>query len=274
MPPRRAWPNSSSPAAHRLHRALLGHRALGHDHDREEAPTRVAALDQAADLVDVEGPLGDQDHVRAAREPGVQGDPARVTPHHLDDHHSVVRLGGGMQTVDGVRRDLHGGVEPEGHVGSRKVVVDRLRHPDHRQVVLAMQARRGSERVLAADRDQPGESRGFERRADQLGAVVALEGVRARRAQDRAPARQDAARRFDAEVLVNAFERAAPAVPKADDVVSVIVDPPAHNGADDRVQARAVASPREHADPHARHDTQARQNAAPWNSHAHQPGGR
>ena len=104
--------------------------------------------------------------------------------------------------------------------------------------------------------------------ADQLGPVVALERVRARRAQDRAAARQDAARRLDGEVLVDALDRPAPAVAEADDLVAVVVDPPAHDRPDDRVQARAVASPREHADPHAGHDTQARQNGAPWDSQA------
>jgi hypothetical protein len=43
----------------------------------------------------------------------------------------------------------------------------------------------------------------------------------------------------------------------------VVVDTAAHDRSDDRVQTRAVASPREHADPHAGHDTQARQNGAP-----------
>src|SRR3954462_8882430 len=49
-------------AAHRFPRALLGHRALGHDDDREEAATRAAAPDEPADLVDVERLLRDQDH--------------------------------------------------------------------------------------------------------------------------------------------------------------------------------------------------------------------
>ena len=65
---------------------------------------------------------------------------------------------------------------------------------------------------------------------------------------------------------MDGLDRPPPAVAEADDLVAVVVDPPAHDRPDDRVQARAVASPREHADPHAGHDTQARQNGAPWNS--------
>ncbi len=90
IPPRRSWPNSSvSPATVSIVPSR-GHGALGHDDDREVAPARVAAPDQAADLVDVERPLGDQDHVGAAGDPGVQRDPARVAAHHLDDEHAVV----------------------------------------------------------------------------------------------------------------------------------------------------------------------------------------
>ena len=128
IPPRRSWPNSSlSPLTISIVPSC-GMRALGDDDDREVAPARVAAADQAAHLVDVERPLGDQDHVGAAGEPGVERDPARVAAHHLDDHHAVVALGRRVQAVDRVGGDLHGGVEAEGHVGAAEVVVDRLRH--------------------------------------------------------------------------------------------------------------------------------------------------
>ena len=62
--------------------------------------------------------------------PGVGRDPPGVAAHDLDDHHPVVALGGGVQPVDGVGRDLHRGVEPEGEVGLRQVVVDRLGNAD------------------------------------------------------------------------------------------------------------------------------------------------
>src|SRR5207237_8209483 len=57
-----------------LHRALDRRRALGHDHDREVAAAVVAALDQPADLADVERALRAPDHVGAAGAPGVQRD--------------------------------------------------------------------------------------------------------------------------------------------------------------------------------------------------------
>ena len=225
MPPSRAWPNSSVARGHELHRALLRHRALGDHDDREVAPARVAPLDQPAHLLDVERPLGDQDHVGAAGQPGVQRDPARVAAHHLDDHHPVVALGGRVQPVDRVGRDLHGGVEAERHVGAAEVVVDRLRHADDRQAVLAVQPRG---RARACPRRRSRSARRAAARASfsriALRPVVALERVRARRAEDRPAAGQDAARRLDRQLLVGVLERPAPAVPEADDLVAVVVD--------------------------------------------------
>src|SRR5215208_1227132 len=78
------------PALRHLHRAGHGGGTLRHDHDREEPPSRMAAADQPADLVDVEWLLRDQDHISAPGQSRVKSDPAGVAPHHLDDHHAVV----------------------------------------------------------------------------------------------------------------------------------------------------------------------------------------
>ena len=133
MPPRRTWPNWSTLRSPTSSDALLRHRALGDDDDRGVAATLVTALDAIAHLVDVERHLRDQDDGRAAGDAGVGGDPAAVAAHHLDHHHPVVALGGGVQPVDRVGGDLHRGVEAERQVGADDVVVDRLRHADDRQ---------------------------------------------------------------------------------------------------------------------------------------------
>ena len=113
----------------------------------------MTAADQLADVIDVEGALWDQDDVGAAREPGLERDPARVAAHHLDHHHAVVGLRGRVQPVDRLGGDLERRVEAEGHIGGGEVVVDRLRDAEHRNVVLTVEPRRGPQRVLAADRD-------------------------------------------------------------------------------------------------------------------------
>ena len=225
----------------------------------------MPAPDQADDLLDVEGPLGDEDHVGAAGEPGVERDPAGVAAHHLDDHHPVVALGRGVEPVDGLGGDLHGGVEPEGHVGAAEVVVDRLRHADHRQAVVAVQPGRGAQRVLAADRDQPVE---VERCACspriRSGPPSCVKRVGPRGAQDRAAAREDAAGRLDRQLLVGVLERAAPAVAEADDRVPVRVDALAHDRPDDRVEAGAVAASGEHSDAHERRRYPRPSQSAAW----------
>ena len=121
---------------------------------------RGGACSRLAEFVDVEGDLGDQHRGGAAGDARVGGDPARVAAHHLDDHHPVVALGGGVQSVDRVGRDLDGGVEAERHVGADDVVVDRLRHADDRQSVFLVQPAGDAERAVAADHDQRRRCRG------------------------------------------------------------------------------------------------------------------
>src|SRR3954454_3101735 len=163
----------------RLDLAVLRHRALRDDDDRERPPVLVAVADAVADLLDVERPLRDEDHVGAAGDAGIAGDPARVPPHHLDDDHAVVRLRRGVQAVDRIGGDLHGGLEAEGEVGAGEIVVDRLRDPDDVDAVVG-QAPRDAERVLAADRDQPVEAVLLQRRPDALDPALLLVRVRAR----------------------------------------------------------------------------------------------
>ena len=61
-------------------------------------------------------------------------------------------LGGRVEAVDRLRRDLDGGVEAEGAVGAGEVVVDGLGDADDRQ--LPRQLVGGVERAVAADGDE------------------------------------------------------------------------------------------------------------------------
>ena len=105
-------------------------RTLGDDHDRRELAAAVAALQSLAHVVDVEGDLGHEDLGRTAGDAGVGGDPPHVPTHDLAHDDAVMGLRGGAQAIDGVGGDLHGGVEAEGDLGSRQVVVDGLRDTD------------------------------------------------------------------------------------------------------------------------------------------------
>jgi hypothetical protein len=83
----------------------------------------------------------------------VQGDPAGVAPHDLDHHDPFVGAGGGVQLVDRVGRGHDGGVEAERGQRRGEVVVDGLRHADHRHAQLG-EARGEPEAAVATDRDQ------------------------------------------------------------------------------------------------------------------------
>src|SRR5207344_171778 len=133
-----------------------------------------------------------------------------------------------------------------------EVVVDRLRHADHADAVLAVQPRRRPQCVLAADRDQAVDTVGLEVGEEPLGAPLFLERVGARGAEDRAAARQDAAHLGHAERAAVALQRAVPAVAVADELVPAAFDALAHDRADHRVQTWTVPAAGEHADPHAR----------------------
>src|SRR5205814_6610493 len=79
---------------------------------------------------------------------------------------------------------------------------------------------------------------------------LGLEGVRARGPQDRAATRQNAPCGLDRELHVRALEGSAPAVPKAQDRVAVVVDALADDRPDHRVQAGTVTTAGENADAH------------------------
>ena len=270
MPPRRAWPNSSvSPATVSIVPSR-GIGALRHDDDREVAPARVAPPDQAAHLVDVERPLGDQDHVRASGEPRVQRDPARMAAHHLDDHHPVVGLSAvvwsrsiaSVAICTAVSKPKVMSVPPR----SLSIVFGT---PSTRQAVLVVQARRRAQRVLAADRDQPVEVERVEVLADALDARRLLERVRPRACAGSCRRAAGSRGRLDRQLVVGVLERPAPAVAEADDRVPVAVDPLAHDRPDHGVEPRAVASAGENPDAHGRDDTRARQNHPAWRPRAY-----
>ena len=182
--------------------------------------------------------------------PAVQRDPAGVPAHHLDDEHPVVRLGGGVQPVDRLARDVDRGVEAEGEVGAGEVVVDRLGYADHVDAEVG-ELGRDAEGVLAADRDQRVHAVAGEVVLDPLDAALDLERVGPAGAEDGAAARQDAAHLRHAELHGQALERALPAVAVADEVEAVHADALADHRPDHRVESGTVAASGEHSDPHA-----------------------
>ena len=89
--------------------------------------------------------------MRAARDPAVQRDPARVTAHDLQDHDPLVARRRGVQAIERVHHGGHGGIKTERHRGRGQVVVDRLRHADAVDAGLLQLQRRRHGTVTADD---------------------------------------------------------------------------------------------------------------------------
>ena len=132
----------------------------------------VTPLQMRRDAVDVERLLGDEDRVGAAGDAGVRGDPAGVAAHDLQQHDSVVALGGAVQPVNGLGRDLQGGREPDRELGAAQVVVDRLRDTDDRCTPSAASGGCRCQRPLTADDDETVELMRVEHLTDPVEATA------------------------------------------------------------------------------------------------------
>ena len=117
-------------------------------------------------------------------------------------------------------------------------------------IAVLVQPAGDAERVLAADRDQRVEAVRLHRCPHLVDAAVDLVRVRAGRSEDRPAAVQDPARALERQVDRLVLEHAGPAVAEADELVAVGVDALADDGADDRIEAGAVAAAGEHANSH------------------------
>ena len=224
---------------------------LADDDDREVLAARVAVADLVAALVDRDRLLRDEDHVGAPGDAAHDGDPARVAAHHLHDHDPVVRLRRRVEPVDRLGRDEDRGIEAEGVVGRREVVVDRLRHSHDRELVLRVEPGGDAERVLAADRHQRVEALGAEVLEDALDAAVEAERVRPRRADDRPAARQEPRDLARPERRKEPVDEPAPALEDADHLVPARERPP-RDRANDGVQAGTISASCEHSHAHGR----------------------
>jgi len=154
-----------------------------------------------------------------------------------------------VQTVDGLGRDLHRGLETKGKVRAGEIVVDGLGHPDDVDAFL-VQLGGDAEGVLAADGHHRPDVQGVQVPQHGLGAARLLEGIRAAGAQDGAPQVEDAAGRLAGEPVVERrVQKSAPAFPHAHHLQAVLL-PATDHRADHRVEARAVSSARQDRDLH------------------------
>ena len=126
---------------------------FGDDDDGEMLARLLPLADLFANALVVERDFGNQNHVGAAGQTGIDGDPAGVAAHHFQHHHPPMALGRAVQPVDGIGGASDGRIEAERHHRGRQVVVDRLGHADDGDSVLE-QLLSDRERAVAADRDE------------------------------------------------------------------------------------------------------------------------
>ena len=203
----------------------------------------MTLADRFGDLVDVEGPLGNQNHIGAAGNAAVERDPASIASHDLDDNDAVVRFGGGVDAVNGFAYDVAGSIESESVVGSAQVVVDGFRHA-HDFDSSFVELLRDRQGVVAADRDERIKFVLCDGGGAALNAVRTLGWVGARGAQNGSAAGQNAAHRLQVERHGLVFDQAPPALHETHKFIVIVEHAFAHYGADDCVQARAIAPAR------------------------------
>ncbi len=200
----------------------------------------MALANRFGNLVDVERPLGNQNHIGPTGDAAVQGDPARVASHDFHHHHAVVRLGGRVDAVDRFAYHIARRIKPERVVGSPQIVVDRLGHADHFDSFF-MQLLRHRQRVVAADGNQCVDLVLVNRGGTSINAVRTLRRVGARGAQNGSSAGQNSAHRIQVQHHALVFDQTAPALQETHEFIVIVKHALPHHGADDRVQPRAIA---------------------------------
>ena len=236
---------------------------LGHYHDAEVATLGFASSDFLAHPRDIVRDFWNQDYVRATGEPGMQSNPAGITPHDLDDHDSIVTLGCRVKPVDSFGGSAHGGVESERDRGTFNVIVDGFRYSDNRQTALPKfeSDREGS---VAADQNQ-GANRVSSYRGQQLVGPVNLddrpiclphrpaEWVAAVGGSEDSPADvRNAPDGFTGKGHDVAFTQQPPKSPLDPEDFPPAMSRTKYHGADDRVEAGRVAATSRNRDPSGR----------------------
>ena len=199
-----------------------------------------------AESLDVGDVLGDEDGVGASCQPCLDRDPAGMTTHHLDHHHTVVGLCGRVKPVDRIGGDLHRRLEAHTQIRTGDVVVDRLRHPYERDPLGGQFAGR-AERAVPTNRDETVDAPSGKRGADRLDA---RERVGSRGPEHRAASSQDAGRARARQLERFVVFQPTPAVAEAEEVV-ILGQPASDDSANHGVQPGAVSPTGQHAHPHS-----------------------
>src|SRR5690348_16536683 len=82
------------------------------------------------------GNFRNKDNVCSACETRVQGYPSSMTAHYLQNHYSVMRLGGGVQSVESLCCNVKRSYKSKRQLGASQIVVDSFRNSANRNATL------------------------------------------------------------------------------------------------------------------------------------------
>ena len=77
--------------------------------------------------------FGNQNHITATSHTGVQRNPSGFMPHHFYYHHPLVRTGGGVQPVYGIRSNTDGRIKTERKIGPPNIIINGFRYGNYIQ---------------------------------------------------------------------------------------------------------------------------------------------
>ena len=130
----------------------------------------AALANRFGDFFHVVRNLGNQNHIRSARNARAERQPTGAMSHDFHDHDAMMTVGRAVQAIDRFGRNPERGVETERHVGHGDVVVDRLGQRDDVEPFF-FQMERVLLRAAAAEADERIEVKLFVIGDDRVGHV-------------------------------------------------------------------------------------------------------
>ena len=201
----------------------------------------MSFLDDVAHVFQLERDLRNEDQIRSAGYARLHGDPPGVTSHDLYNDDPVVRLGRGVESIDGLSRDVDGRVEAEREIRAVDGVVDGLGHP-HNGQALPVEFVRDTERVFPADHYQAVEFLLLDGLLDRLAPAVDPVGIRARRSENGPTSGEDARDLREPEGHLVVFDDTRPTVAEPYDLSPILPHGAPHDRPYDRIQPGAVSA--------------------------------
>lgn len=209
--------------------------------------------------IEIELDFWDQDDIGAGGEACVEGDPAGVAAHELDDHDTVMRGGGGVHSIERFGRDMYRGLEPEGDVGAVEVVIDCFGHADAVDALLGEWLGNGHGSIATDDDEcldfsdlQVSDADIGEVPEDRVPVFIGSHGVSLRVGlvvgpEDGAAHGEDVGHLIEVEAFDSVLDEAEESVFDTEDL-DPVVDGVFDDRADDGVEPRAVAAAGEDGD--------------------------